>query len=374
MAVVIQKGITIRLLEERSGAPGSRVFQVEGMPSQLLRHWSSQCQQGRSGDPIFSVHVDGTGRADLPPVQGTLLIEEDRLRFRPLFPLQPGVTYRVELRLAGLNPGVPLEPIRARFRFGTPTQMPGTVVKQVYPTTDRVPENLLKFYIYFSAPMSRGGIYEHIHLLDASGRPVELPFLEIDEELWNPEFTRLTLFIDPGRIKRGVRPLEEIGPALEAGRRYTLKIDRAWRDAHGAPLKRDFRKTFDVAPPDREPPDPKQWRVRAPRAGTRDPLGVRFSEPMDHALVERLVRVADSTRARVAGAARVANRERDWIFVPEAPWRAGEYRIVIGSVVEDLAGNSIGRPFEVDVFDSVQRRIQEQDIELSFTVAPVSKR
>ena len=65
--------------------------------------------------------------------------------------------------------------------------------------------------------MSRGHIYDHIRLLDAQGAPVELPFLEIDEELWNAEMTRLTLFIDPGRIKRGVKPLEEIGPSLVAG-------------------------------------------------------------------------------------------------------------------------------------------------------------
>ena len=45
--------------------------------------------------------------------------------------------------------------------------------------------------------------------------------------------TRLTLLLDPGRIKRGVRPLEEIGGALQVGRTYTLVIDDAWPDAKG---------------------------------------------------------------------------------------------------------------------------------------------
>jgi hypothetical protein len=48
---------------------------------------------------------------------------------------------------------------------------------------------------------------------------------------------RLTLFIDPGRIKRGVLPLEEVGPALEEGKRYTLMIDRDLKDGTGNPLK-----------------------------------------------------------------------------------------------------------------------------------------
>src|SRR5437762_8966838 len=99
--------------------------------------------------------------------------------------------------------------------------------------------------------MRRGHIYEHIRLLDHAGKDVELPFLEINEELWNPDMTRLTLFIDPGRIKRGVKPLEEVGPALENGKRFTLSIDSAWQDAQGQPLKAGFQKTFRVGPTDR---------------------------------------------------------------------------------------------------------------------------
>jgi hypothetical protein len=74
-----------------------------------------------------------------------------------------------------------------------------------------------------------------------------LPFLEIDEELWDDSMTRLTLFIEPGRIKRGVKPLEDIGPALEEGKSYTLVIDAAWQDGHGRSLKESFRKQFRLA-------------------------------------------------------------------------------------------------------------------------------
>ena len=48
------------------------------------------------------------------------------------------------------------------------------------------------------------------------------------------------------------------------------------------------------------------------------------------------------------GQSRVEARETRWVFVPHAPWRAGEYRLVVLSILEDLAGNQIGRPFEVD--------------------------
>jgi hypothetical protein len=38
-------------------------------------------------------------------------------------------------------------------------------------------------------------------------------------------------------------------------------------------------------------------------------------------------------------------------FVPGEPWKAGPYHLVVQNTIEDLAGNNIGKPFEVDLFD-----------------------
>src|SRR5207237_389645 len=188
-------------------------------------------------------------------------------------PLLPSIMYRAVFdpnELPGAR-GTGGKLVTANYRFAPRVSTPKTVVSQVYPTASVLPENLLKFYVHFSAPMSRGHIYDYVHLRDDAGKEVKIPFLEIDEELWNPAMTRLTLFIDPGRIKRGVRPLEEVGPALQQGKRYTLVIDRGWKDGMGNPLKKAFRKPFKVAAPDRQPPDPKLWKIRAPNSGTRQP-------------------------------------------------------------------------------------------------------
>lgn len=89
--------------------------------------------------------------------------------------------------------------------------------------------------------MTRGEAWKRIRLLDAKGEAVPLAFLEIDQELWDRDTTRLTILFDPGRIKRGVLPLEEVGPALQSGRSYTLVVDRNWQDAQGQPLLTEFR-------------------------------------------------------------------------------------------------------------------------------------
>ena len=78
--------------------------------------------------------------------------------------------------------------------------------------------------------------------------------------------TRLTLFIDPGRIKREVKPLEDIGPALEAGKRYTLEIDAVLRDSAGLPLRESFRKSFRVSTPDRDPTSLATWKLNRRRS------------------------------------------------------------------------------------------------------------
>ena len=341
--------------------------EVSGLNAAALRqmtNWTSQQFQR-----LFAVYA-GQTNAGLPPMLGKYRIEANALRFEPQFATEPGVTYRAVFLPAQLpgNAAAGNSVITATFTPPPRDLTPTTVVSQIYPSADVLPENLLKFYIHFSAPMRRGNIYDHIHLLDAAGKAIELPFLEIDEELWNPEFTRLTLFIDPGRIKRGVKPLEEIGPSLEAGKSYKLIIDREWRDGNGAPLKERFEKSFRVAPPDRQTPDPAEWKIAAPAAGSREALTVTFPEPMEHALAQRMLVVTTEAGKIVLGTVALENQERLWKFVPDGAWLRGKYNVVIQTTIEDLAGNNIGKLFDVDVFNNVQRQLTSQTVKLTFEI------
>ena len=254
------------------------------------------------------------------------------------------------------------------FRMPAHAENPTTFVREVFPSANVLPENLLKFYVHFSAPMSRGHIYDYIHLRDAAGKAVELPFLEIGEELWDPTMTRVTLIIDPGRIKRGVRPLEEIGPALEAGKRFTFAIDAAWKDSGGNSLRAPFQKSFEVGPPDRQPPDPAAWKLQPPRLGTREPLVVQFPEPMEHALAERMIHVTTESGSAIAGKVSLDDHERRWTFVPAEDWRERSSKLVVETIIEDLAGNNIGKPFEVDLVEPTRRQLTRPTVALDFTL------
>ncbi|MGH9631482.1 MAG: Ig-like domain-containing protein [Bryobacteraceae bacterium] len=305
---------------------------------------------------IFAVYAGADG---VPPMLGSYNLEQGTLVFRPRFPPAPGVRTRALLRRPGASP------IEAVFEEPKADAQPSTNVRHVYPSTDLLPANQLKFYIHFSAPMRRGEAWQRIHLLDQNGARVDLPFLEIDQELWDRDYTRLTVLFDPGRIKRGLFSLEQAGPAIEEGKQYTLVIDQEWLDAAGAPLERPFRKSFRVVPPDRVPLDPREWHLSTPQAGTSGALILEFPKPVDHALLLRLLDVAGPD-GRVAGAVEVDREETRWRFVPNEPWKSVDYNLVIGTSIEDLAGNRIGRAFDVDLFDPVTKRLARKTISLPF--------
>lgn len=367
--IATAESFTIHWPARREAAPVT--IDVSGLSAEQARSLQRVQWERRDWQQLFAIYAeqgDVLTDASLPPMLGTYAVHDGTVRFTPQYSLEPGISYRATFRPARLpHPPTPVVPmVTSTFRPPRSTAVPTTVVRQIFPTTNTLPENLLKFYVHFSAPMSRGHIYDFIHLRDASGKPVDLPFLEIDEELWSPDMTRLTLIVDPGRIKRGVRPLEEIGPALEEGKQFTLAIARDWKDATGTPLQRGFDKPFTVGPPDRIPPDPAAWKIHPPRRGTRESLVVNFPEPMEHALAERMLHVVSADGEAVRGSATLDQFECRWTFSPENPWEEPSPKLVIETTIEDLAGNNIGKPFEVDMVETAPRRLVRSTVELRF--------
>ncbi len=325
-----------------------------------------------------------------PPVLGSYKATHDGIRFEPRFLLEPGVRFRAEfdpvqmhavaqkhLVLGGSSHADWQVSFTTRLAADfSPPLSPSTArteVVEVYPTASVLPENLLRFYIHFSAPMSRGEAYARIQLLDDTDHPVNDPFLELAEELWSHDGTRFTLLFDPGRIKRGLKPRQEVGPVLEAGKAYMLVIDRDWLDAKGNPLRSGFRKSFRAGPPDETSPDPKTWKIEPPEVATCNALEVRFPEALDRALLDRLIAVTDDAGGVVGGQVSTTDRETAWRFTPRKPWRVGSYRLTVVTDLEDVAGNSVARPFEVDATGPVTSRVTNETVSLPFRIGPPAR-
>jgi hypothetical protein len=358
--------ITLRWLAEARPP----AVEVAGLAPGVLRAIERAALTPEAWGALFAVYAEQkeTGPpGGMPAMAGSWRVAGDRIRFESRFPFSPAVRYRAEFLPARLPGGAPdAPPVVSHFELPAAAG-PTTEVAGIYPSVDVLPENQLKFYLQFSAPMGGGGVYQHVHVRDASGRALDNPFLELDEELWDPTMTRLTLLIDPGRIKRGVKPHDDIGALFEAGRSYTLTIDPAWRDAAGRPLRVGFHKTYRIEGADRTPPDTSRWVIRAPTPATREPLVVRFDEPMDHALALRLI----SVRARgktVSGEASLRDGERSWVFVPTHAWRSGTHQVQVATTIEDLAGNNIGKAFDVQLQEGARRALAARTVAVPFEI------
>jgi hypothetical protein len=319
--------------------------------------------------PLLQLYLfDATRGTQLPAMAGQYEVKGDALRFTPRFPLRPGLTYLADFFPPPKRPQDSPARLEKKFTVPAPPPKDPTKVTAIYPSAAVLPENQLRFYLHFSAPMRLGDSYSYIQLIGEDGKPDKHAFLEIGEELWDGSGQRLTLLFHPGRTKRGLQPREEFGPVLVPGRKYTLAIDKTWLDADGRPLAAGFEKRFTAGPMIEVRLDEKQWKLAPPKAGGKEPLVVRFPHSLDRALLDWTIVVQDAAKKPIAGDVAVADDERRWEFRPEQPWAAGQFTLVIDTRLEDTAGNSLAHAFEVDVFGTAARELAPEFVRMPFEI------
>ena len=227
-----------------------------------------------------------------------------------------------------------------------------------------MPRNLLRCYVEFSAPMREAGA-THVRLLDAEGAPLVGALLATEYELWDPDRRRLTVLLDPARIKRGLVPHRELGYPLREDASVTLVVDAEFPDASGRPLRAGATRTWQVIGDERRRVTPSSWTLRPGTVGTTEPLTVTFDRPLDHGLVARCLRVVGPA-GPVAGASAVGPEERSWTFTPTVPWPDAPHRLVVDPVLEDVAGNSVRRVFDRDLSNAEDDPGDDRPVELPF--------
>jgi hypothetical protein len=322
---------TVVVLHESPGAERFGAVEVHGVDATTLDR-----VRGASGDDvawseILTVRTPGAASGIL----GRYELTDDGIRFTPRFAPVAGQPW--EVRYAPAH-GMPVDTV---LLVATDAGSVATRIVAVDPGIDTVPMNLLRAYVRFSAPMSEGEAYDRIRLLDANGDTVADAFLVLENELWDRERTRFTLLFDPGRIKRGLVPNETLGLPLREGNDYTLVIDGGWTDAHGRALGAAYRWSFHAGPADRASPRVEEWTIVSPSTGGRAPLTISTGEPLDRALLERLLELRDAEGTAVDGEVAVSESGSRWRFTPAVPWQPGDYESESRTELVDLAGNNL---------------------------------
>jgi hypothetical protein len=275
----------------------------------------------------------------LPPMAGQLVGDGADQCFVPRFAFLDGTSYTVTVD------GTSVAVLSRAWsgRAGT------TRVAGIRPTAAEVPVNLLRCYIWFSAPMSEGCAAEQVRLAHDDGSVLTGALLPAEHELWDAARRRLTVLLDPVRIKRGLAGHQETAYPLRPGEPFHLIVGSGFLDAQGLPLYAPAQRRYHVGGEERRHVDPGRWELTVPAAGTSEPLRVSFGRPLDDGLLARCLRVSGPGGQPVDGTAQPGHGEQSWQLVPRRPWAAGAHQLIVDPVLEDLAGNSVSRVFDRDL-------------------------
>lgn len=298
------------------------------IPKELLEEISSD-----SIRLLLKVQLENTDAHMLGDFSST----NDAVLFQPLIPFTSGLKY--EVFLSNKLIGSILIP---RKKNAERPQIIG-----LYPSGAVVPENLLKLYLVFSKPMQEGQAIENIAMVRNNKDTVSV-FLDLQHELWNKERTILTLWLDPGRIKRGLQPNEKSGIPLRQGDSCKLLINGGWRDIEGLPLNVHVR-FFNVGSRDSISPSIDRWEISSPAASKKEPLKIKFNEQLDYLLLKNTLSIKDSRGTNIAGLIEVEEEETVLVFTPATAWTPGRYTLEVEARLEDLAGNNLNRLFDKDI-------------------------
>ncbi len=292
----------------------------------------------KMGDDYLSVFVKNDREEySSNAVQGRYRIEGDYLFFAPYFPFEKGMTYVVRTKKTDTDSRYSYQ----SFQVGKKEVVDKAEVVSIFPSANELPENLLRFYLYFNTPMKKGQALKHVQLIDASGNIDKHAFMEFKQELWSPDGKRLTILFDPGRIKRGVSTNMELGPALLEGKQYQLVISGAWQDVYGQELSINTTKEFLIGKAYRQKIEVDELEIQKPEADSEEILSIHFDRIIDHALIQSMIQIKDENEKVIAGYWQTSEDEKIIQFVPEKTWKKGTYHIIMDNRLEDAAGNNL---------------------------------
>jgi hypothetical protein len=287
-------------------------------------------------------------------ILGEFEVLEREVLFRPLIPFTRGNAYEIKKR--------------GQLLAGFVINMPGkdyvADVRSVWPLADTLPENLLKFYISFSQPMQQGNVLQHIRLVKDGKDTLKDVFLDLQQELWSNDNLTLTLWLDPGRIKRDLQPNKLLGPPMQAGHQYTLMIDSNWMTADGVRLQSSFYKHFYTKGRDDISPDISKWDF-ATASGESPLVILNLREAMDGKLLPQAIRVFTEDSVEIEGQHGFLRGDSIYVFQPVNPLPKGNYFIRVDPKLEDIAGNNLLHPFDNDLLKKSPGKVVT---ERSFTI------
>jgi hypothetical protein len=264
---------------------------------------------------------------------------EQEIEFKPVIPFTRGMHYGVFYQSKKIG----------WFKISDASAIDTPAILAIFPSKDTLPENLLKVYLQFSHSMREGQSEKYIRLIKNGKDTLTDVFLFLQPELWNANRTVLTLWLNPGRIKKDLQPNLKLGSPLNEKTDYQLFVSKEWTDNQGRFLQKNFMHLFYVSKRDSLSPIAENWQLKLPKPSTKTALEISLLEPLDHFLLLECLHIKNKAGKVVEGIFTTADNDRKINFLPKEAWIETDYILEIESRIEDLAGNNLNRVFDRDL-------------------------
>ncbi len=306
---------------------------------------------------VFKGHLLENELSGATQIMGKIITKEAMMHFIPIVPFGWNQEYTLFY-----NNTVEY------FTIDLPKKYKHLAIEAVHPSGDKLPSNILKWYIKFSKPISETHVYENIIFKNADDKTLDRAILPIENALLTNNGRLLTVWIDPGRQKRNLLPNQQLGSVFEENKTYTLVILKKLKDKQGVTMLQDFEHQFRIIAPDRIQPNINHWKIKAPKTNTMSNLVINFKESLDYGSALNQIRVQNAQKKEIEGTLKLIDKETSLIFTPNKHWAKGNYFVTINTILEDLAGNNLDRLFDTEIKEDTDHQINIKEHTLEFSI------
>lgn len=316
----------IQIDVKRSNKPLFKAFPAHGddkQPSELLK--------------VFMIQE---GKESQTPLLGLYSKNEDTIFFQPQFEMGDGLSFNAHfynkndtVKTFYKTPSINLNITNEIF------------VKEVFPRSNKIPKNILTFYIEFSQPMLEDeSAFRYVNLYNENKEIV--PHVWLNKSRWISDKI-LMLMIHPGRVKRGIKYYDNLGDVFYVGKKYYLEITDKVKPLHKNSKVKSFTKGFEINYPTASCPKILKNKFSIPRRNSKEKLKIVFDKPMDlYSILGGISINIYNKDINIQGKFIPGSDDTEWYFIPEKPWTEKKYTLIFNKYVSDPSGNGLIKPFE----------------------------
>ena len=274
------------------------------------------------------------------PLLGNYAVKEDTIFFEPQFELGDGLSFNVHFYYKN-------DTVKSSYKtpFAQNNINSEIVIKNIFPRSNKIPKNILTFYVEFSQPMMEDeSAFRYVNLYNEHNEIV--PQVWLNKSRWITDKI-LMLMIHPGRVKSGISYYENLGDVFDAGKRYYLEITDKIKPLQKNAIVKPLIKEFEITEPTASCPKVLQNKFSIPRINSKEKLKIVFDRPMDfYTILGGISIIPYNTDISIQGKITCGSDDTEWSFVPDTPWTEKKYTLILNKYVTDTSGNGLIKPFE----------------------------